>query len=97
MKFRLLVRKSVSAEAAKIYSFRENEKSGSGERFLEALTKAYQEIRANPFKYPVQKREYRRILLPRLKYRVVYRIKGDTIYVVQVRHTSQKPSVRYGP
>jgi hypothetical protein len=92
MNFRLLIRKSVSAEVAKIYSYREDQSPGSGERLLEALTKAFQQIKTNPYKYPTQKKNYRRILLPRLRYRVVY-----IIYVVQVRHMSQKPSIRYGP
>ena len=36
-------------------------------------------------------------MLQRLKYRVVYRVDGSAIYVVQVRHTSRKPSKRFGP
>ncbi len=97
MTFKILVRKSVSNEAAKIFRYREVEKPGSGERFIQVLSMAYREIRTNPFRFPIRKEEYRHYLIRKLKYRLVFRVIGDTIYVVQIRHMSQKPSKRYGP
>lgn len=97
MNYTLVVKPSVTAEASKIYAYRQQEKSGGGVRFLEALAACYADIRANPYRYSIRKEEYRHVMLRKLKYRVVYRIKGDRIYVVQVRHTSRKPSKKFGP
>jgi len=36
-------------------------------------------------------------MLHKLRYRLVYRVHGSVVYVVQVRHTSRKPSKRFGP
>ncbi|MBX2974168.1 MAG: type II toxin-antitoxin system RelE/ParE family toxin [Flavobacteriales bacterium] len=97
MKYSLVVKPSVTAEVSKVYAYREQEKSGGGVRFLEALAACYTDIKANPYRYSIRKGEYRHVMLHKLKYRVVYRIKGDHIYVVQVRHTSRKPSKKFGP
>lgn len=36
-------------------------------------------------------------MLHKLKYRVVFDVEGDTVFVYQVRHTSRKPSKKFGP
>jgi mRNA-degrading endonuclease RelE of RelBE toxin-antitoxin system len=97
MKYTLVVNPSVTAEASKVHTYREQEKKGSGDRFLDVLGECYARIKANPHGYQVRKGEYRHVMLHRLKYRVVYRVKGNRIYVVQVRHTSRKPSKKFGP
>lgn len=97
MKYTLVVKPSATADASKVYAYREQEKKGGGARFLEALSVCYLEIKVNPYRYSIRKGEYRHALLHRLKYRVVYRVKGNRIYVVQVRHTSRKPSKKFGP
>jgi hypothetical protein len=97
MMYTLVVRPSVTAEAARVYAYREAERPGSGEHFLEALGNCYARIKASPFGFQVRRGEYRHAMLHRLKYRVVFRVKGDHIFVVQVRHTSRKGSKRFGP
>ena len=97
MRYTLLVRPSATTEVSRIYTYREQEKKRSGERFLDALDECYTRIKANPHGYQIRKAEYRHVMLHRLKYRVVYRVKGDRIYVVQVRHMSRKPSKKFGP
>ena len=97
MKYALLVAGRVTIEVARILAHRENETKGSGDRFIRALQECYALIAANPNGFQVRKDPYRHAFLPKLKYRVVYRVKGENIYVVQVRHTSQKPSRKFGP
>ncbi|MBX2971607.1 MAG: type II toxin-antitoxin system RelE/ParE family toxin [Flavobacteriales bacterium] len=61
------------------------------------MDECYDSILANPYRYAVREGAFRHAMLHKLKYRVVYRIKDQTVYVVQVRHTSRRPSKRYGP
>jgi len=97
MKYTLVVKPSVTAEASTIHAHREREKKGSGDRFVEALVDRYARIKADPNLFQVRKGDYRHALLHRLKYRVVFKVKGGTIYIVQVRHTSRDPSKKFGP
>ena len=97
MKYRLDVAPSVVAEARKVYLYRETEKKGSGNRFVDSLVECYVRIKANPYAYQVRKDPFRHAYLHRLKCRVVFKVEGDLVSVVQVRHTSRKVSKRFGP
>jgi plasmid stabilization system protein ParE len=97
MTYALVVRPSVTSEAERIYVYREGEKKGAGEAFADALAAAYARIQANPYGFQVRKGEYRHVMLSGLKYRVVFRVKGALVFVVQVRHTSRRPSKKFGP
>lgn len=98
MKYRLDVAPRVNKEVVEIYAYREADQGkGSAERFMKALNDCYDRISANPYGYQIRKAPFRHAMLHRLKYRVVYKVEGDLISVVQVRHTSRRPSKRFGP
>ncbi len=97
MKYLLDVAPSVVKEARKVYLYRERESKGSGDRFIDALVECYARIKANPYGCQIRKDEFCHVMLTKLKYRVVYRVEGQLVSVVQVRHTSRKPSKKYGP
>jgi len=97
MTFKLVVRPGVTAEASRIFVYREAQVRGSGIRFVDGLKECFARIKTNPYGFQVRRGEYRHAMLTKLKYRVVFRVEGPRIYVVQVRHTSRKPSKRFGP
>ncbi|MBS1937823.1 MAG: type II toxin-antitoxin system RelE/ParE family toxin [Bacteroidetes bacterium] len=97
MKYVLDVHPRVIKEAAIIYAYREGEKKGSGDRFIDALVDCYARITANPYGCQIRFGEFRHVMLHRLRYRLVYRVEGTVVYVVQVRHTNRKPSKKFGP
>jgi plasmid stabilization system protein ParE len=97
MKYTLNIDPRAVKEAAEIYTYREADKKGSGDRFIDALVDCYARIKANPNGHQKRKGEFRHAALHKLKYRLVYRVHGSVVYVVQVRHTSRKPSKKFGP
>jgi plasmid stabilization system protein ParE len=98
MKYRLEVSPKVHLEVARIYLYREkNQGKGSGDSFLKALQACYKDLLSNPHVHQIRKAPYRYAMLHRLKYRVVYEVESGTVYVYRVRHTSRKPSKRFGP
>jgi plasmid stabilization system protein ParE len=97
MKYTLDLDPRAVKEAAEIYAYRERERKGSGERFILALMDSYAQIKAHPYGYQKRKGEFRHVTLHKLKYRLVYRVSGSVVYVVQVRHTSRKPGKKFGP
>ena len=97
MKYALEVDPKAIKEARRIFLYREREKKGSGVRFIEALIACYSNVRANPYAYQLRKGGYRHVMLERLKYRVVFEIEENTVFVYQIRHTSRKPSKKFGP
>ena len=98
MKYTLRVVPSVTREARLIYLYREKHQGkGSGDRFIKALGECYGRILAHPHGYQVRKEPFRHAMLRRLKYRVVYKVEGHLVSVVQVRHTSRRGSRKFGP
>lgn len=97
MDFTLWFAPGLDEEVARIHAYRENESIGSGESFVKALLECYALIRSNPFRFPLVKSPYRHAPLRRLKYRVVFEVQDEIVLIFQVRHTSRKPSKRFGP
>lgn len=67
-----------------------------GQRFIEAFEACLEQLKANP-SFQKRKGNYRHLMLHKLPYRVAFEVEEGTVYVYQVRHTSRKPSEKYGP
>lgn len=67
-----------------------------GKRFIDAFQACLERLKTNP---SFQKRQgnYRHLMLHKLPYRVVFEVEDGTVYVYQIRHTSRKPSKKFGP
>ncbi|MBK9598121.1 MAG: type II toxin-antitoxin system RelE/ParE family toxin [Flavobacteriales bacterium] len=65
--------------------------------FLKALEKCYRAIEKDPLRYPPGRASFRYAFMKDFPYRVVYEVDEDIIRIYQVRHTSRKPSSRFGP
>ena len=59
------------------------------EAFAEAIDDAFAEIAVAPTRWPILEVDFRYRLVNRFPYLVVYRIRGDSIVVVAVAHTSR--------
>lgn len=97
MAYRLEIHPSVLEEVQEILDYLDDEKSSLGNRFLKELDACFESILAHPFGYQLRKGSFRHAPLSRMRYRVVYRVHGKTVRVVQVRHTSRRPSRKFGP
>ena len=97
MSFVLRIRPIVTRETAEVYGYHEGKRKGLGEHFLKALREAYQDIEDNPLGYQLRYENYRHVMVPGFRYRVVFEVEGDEVQVYQLRHTSRKPSKRFGP
>ncbi|MBP8823275.1 MAG: type II toxin-antitoxin system RelE/ParE family toxin [Flavobacteriales bacterium] len=65
-------------------------------RFIEAFNDCLEDLGSYPA-YQKRKGHYRHVMLRKLPYRVVVEVEEDTVYIYQVRHTSRKPSRKFGP
>lgn len=97
MKYTLQLDPKAVKEVRQVHDHRELEKKGSGDHFVNAILACFDQIKINPYSYQLRKGDYRHALLPKLKYRVVYEVERDIIFVYQIRHTSRKPSKKFGP
>lgn len=96
MTFVLEVKAVAIAQAAEAYAYYEEKSPGLGERFLTDLEAGYATLRATPF-FQVRKTPFRYLHLRIFPYRIVYEVIADRVIIYQIRHTSRKPSERFGP
>jgi len=97
MSFTLRVKPYAIAQAAEIHAYHGQIDQRLADRFSKALDECYAFIERNPTSHAIRKKNYRHSPLRRFRYRVVYAVIGQEVVVFQVRHTSRKPSKRYGP
>ena len=81
----------VSSEIKASYSWYQVQAKGLGDDFLNELESAYQAISELPRTWPPFQKGFRRFLLSRFPFSVIYRKNGEFIYIVAVMHNSRKP------
>jgi len=79
------------AEMREAALFYEDCREGLGEEFLNAVELAFVEIARRPEMWRVIKGRFRRYLVHRFPYAVIYSIEDDDLYVAAVMHMKRKP------
>ena len=77
------------SESANYYG---EEVEGLGKTFLDKVQSAVEEVKSNPVMYRIIQGDYRRHLLSRSPFAVIYRIENQTIYVLAVMHLKISPN-----
>lgn len=69
----------------------EQQRSGLGREFRTATERTLSWIAERPLAYPEVLGRWRRALVPKFPYSIIYRPVGDTIYVLACFHTHRNP------
>ena len=64
---------------------------GLGDAFLDEIESGLAQIKKFPMAWSVYEADYRRYLLKRFPYGVIYRIELDTIYIIAAAHLHRNP------
>lgn len=80
-------------EATKEYT---KESKTVGVRFLRQVRLAIRNARTAPLRYPIIIDDYRRVVLAKFPYIVVYRLAGTVVHVVAVAHGKREPGYWFG-
>ena len=97
MSHELRIRPRAIAEAQAIVAYEEQRSRSRAERFLNELEACYRYVEQNPLGFQVRYKQFRHAMVKGFRYRIVYAVVGDRIIVYQIRHTSRRPSKRFGP
>ncbi len=81
----------VSIEIKSSYEWYQCRADGLGEDFLSELDSAVSAIEELPETWPKFRKGFRRFILSKFPFSVVYRTKNDSIFIVAVMHNSRKP------
>lgn len=81
----------IEHEVKASYEWYQNQAVGLGNDFLSELEAAYDAIIELPKTWPKFQLGFRRFLLSKFPFSVIYRCSQETVFVVAVMHNSRKP------
>ena len=87
----LLFHPDVELEVKASYTWYENQADGLGDDFINELESAYDAIEELPDTWPKFQKYFRRFILSKFPFSVIYSSKKKQLYVVAVMHNSRKP------
>ena len=88
----LIIRPKAEAELSDAFSWYENQLSGLGSDYLNAIEAALHTIQRNPETYPVVHGRIRRCLIRRFPYAIFYWVEPSRIIVLAVFHVRRNPT-----
>ena len=88
---RVLFRPEARREVIEASDWYERHSEGLGTEFVRALDAAVEGARRNPDAFPVLIGDFRRVLLRRFPYSLVYRLHGDSLVVLACFHHRRNP------
>jgi len=83
------IRHKAKADLLRAYNWDEGQRPGLGDEFLAAQAEALLRLEADPKRYPVYYRGFRRVLTHRFPYKLFYRIEGQDIILFRILHGAQ--------
>ena len=81
----------VLEEVSESADYYEGEVEGLGKAFLGRVHNAIEDVKSNPLMYRIIQGDYRRHLLARFPFAIIYRIEHHKIYVLAVMHLKRSP------
>jgi plasmid stabilization system protein ParE len=88
---KIIFHPDVALEVKASYTWYERQAAGLGEDYLSELESAYQAIAELPNTWPMFQQNFRRFLLSKFPFSIIYRSNGKSIFVVAVMHNHRKP------
>lgn len=89
---RPVVRQRARADIRQARRWYEDQRAGLGAEFVTAVDATVADIAAMPLRFPEVSPGFRRALVDRFPYKVVFRELGQRIIVVAVYHNSRDPA-----
>lgn len=78
-------------DIAQAYDWYEDRRSGLGEDFLGAVDACFERVRRNPELMPIAYQAYRRAIIRRFPFAVIYEAASNVITVYAVFHSARDP------
>jgi len=88
---RLVFHPDVAAEISASFDWYQEKANGLGDDFLNELESSYDAITELPNTWPKFQKGFRRFLLSKFPFSVIYRVNDKSVFIVAIMHNSKKP------
>jgi len=82
----------VAMDIKEAYKWYEEQSVGLGEELFDEIERSYQAITEFPKAWAPFPHGFRRYLLSRFPYSIIYKIDDESIYIIAIMHNSRKPN-----
>lgn len=83
---------AVAVEITRSFLWYEKQTQGLGDDFINELEAAYTAILQFPDTWPLFQHGFRRFLLTKFPFSILYKQSNETVYIVAVMHNSRRPN-----
>jgi plasmid stabilization system protein ParE len=83
------IRPKAKADLRRAHDWYEERCPGLGDEFLADHAEALLRLEADPERFPLYYRDFRRVLTHRFPYKIFFRITGQTIIIFRILHGAQ--------
>jgi plasmid stabilization system protein ParE len=97
MTFNVEFKERVRQDLNDAFNWYEDQKAGLGEQFLVTMYEAFDHLAESPFLYAPYRIHYRRMVLRRFPYSVIYQVieESQTVLVIAVLHQKRDSNVLF--
>ncbi|TVQ97843.1 MAG: type II toxin-antitoxin system RelE/ParE family toxin [Spirochaetaceae bacterium] len=92
MSYRLETHEAVGDDVENGRLLYEQLRQGLGDRLFDDIYATMLSLQENPFLFQKRYGEFRIVITKRFRYKIVYRIHDETVYVIAVRHPRRHPT-----
>ncbi|MBI4851689.1 MAG: type II toxin-antitoxin system RelE/ParE family toxin [Acidobacteria bacterium] len=87
----MIIHPDAEAELNAAIDYYEECKDGLGINFLSEVQEAFRKILQNPLAWSVVRNNFRRCLVNRFPFAVIYVVVNDEIFIIAIAHAHRKP------
>jgi plasmid stabilization system protein ParE len=91
--FKVVIRRDAKSDIDDAHSWYEEQQSGLGSEFLDAVALALTRIAEGPLRFPISEGDARRALVRRFPYSIYFRVRGEDLRVIAVAHQQRNPKL----
>jgi len=95
MTYKLVIKEEAYQDLQTAYDYYEEQRTGLGEDFLEAIKEKIAYIKVYPLHFSKVEKDFRQTLIDRFPYLLIYELTGKEIVVYSFFHTSQNPNKKF--
>ena len=88
---RLIFNREAKIEVSEAFQYYENANPGMGRAFVNEVEGTARSLEEWPLRWPKVHGRFRRALISRFPYGIIYTIRGDEILVIAVAHLHRRP------
>lgn len=89
MKWAVTIRPKAREDLRRAHDWYEERRPGLGDEFLADHAEALLRLEADPERFPVYYRGFRRVLTQRFPYKIFFRIAGPNVIISRILHGAQ--------